>query len=89
MQAVVDGDGYDGGLLLYVDEGSLSAFEYWWVTEDPPAVMPPLSAIGSPIATGPPTTCAWKEHVRRGAAQEDDRGVWEALRRQGEQRAAD
>jgi len=50
VQAVVDGDGYDGGLLLYVDEGSLSALEYWWVTEDPPAVMPPLSAIGPPIA---------------------------------------
>jgi hypothetical protein len=50
VQAVVDGDGYDGGLLLYVDEGSLSALEYWWVTEDPAAVMPPPSAIGSPIA---------------------------------------
>jgi hypothetical protein len=50
VQAVVDGDGYDGGLLLYVDEGSLSGLEYWWVTKDPPAVMPPLSAIGSPIA---------------------------------------
>ena len=50
VQAVVDGDGYDGGLLLYVDEGSLSGLEYWWVTEDPPAAMPPLSAIGSPIA---------------------------------------
>jgi hypothetical protein len=50
VQAVVDGDGYDGGLLLYVDYGSLSGLEYWWVTEHAPAVMPPLAAIGSPIA---------------------------------------
>jgi len=50
VQAVVDGDGYAGGLLLNVDEGSLSALEYCCATEDPPAVMPPLSAIGSPIA---------------------------------------
>lgn len=50
VQAVVDGDGFDGGLLLYVDDGLLSALEYWWVTENPPAEMPPLSAVGNPIA---------------------------------------
>ncbi|CAN7266400.1 hypothetical protein [Knoellia sp. LjRoot47] len=33
VQAVVDGEGYDGGLLLFVDDGRLSALEYWWVTE--------------------------------------------------------
>jgi hypothetical protein len=36
VQAVVDGDGYDGGLILSVDNGRLSALEYWWVTEDRP-----------------------------------------------------
>lgn len=50
VQAVVDGDGYDGGLLLFVDYGRLSALEYWWVTEERPDVMPPLAAIGAPIA---------------------------------------
>ena len=50
VQAVVDGDGFDGGLLLYVDDGFLSALEYWWVTENPPEDMPPLSAVGNPIA---------------------------------------
>lgn len=49
VQAVVDGDGYDGGLLLFVDDGRLSALEYWWVTEDMPDVFPPLSAVGQPI----------------------------------------
>jgi hypothetical protein len=51
VQAVVDGDGYDGGLLLFADEGQLSALEYWWVTEEMPAVFPPLSAVGKPIIT--------------------------------------
>lgn len=50
VHAVVDGDGYDGGLLLFVDDGTLSALEYWWVTEDPPSEFPPLSAVGRPIA---------------------------------------
>ena len=49
VQAVVDGDGYDGGLLLFVDEGRLSALEYWWVTEERPDVLPPLTAIGAAI----------------------------------------
>jgi hypothetical protein len=51
VQAVVVGDGYDGGLLLFVDEGQLSALEYWWVTEEKPDVFPPLSAIGKPITS--------------------------------------
>lgn len=51
VQAVVDGDGYDGGLLLLVDDGKLSALEYWWVTEDMPSEFPPLSAVGEPIVT--------------------------------------
>jgi hypothetical protein len=50
VQAVVDGDGYDGGLLLFVDDGQLSALEYWWVTEERPDVFPPPSAVGRPIA---------------------------------------
>ena len=49
VQAVVDGDGYDGGLLLFVDDGQLSALEYWWVTEEKPSMLPPLSAVGRPI----------------------------------------
>jgi hypothetical protein len=52
VQAVVDGDGYDGGLILFVEDGQLSALEYWWVTEEKPDVFPPLSAIGQPIASG-------------------------------------
>jgi hypothetical protein len=51
VQAVVDGDGYDGGLLLFVDDGQLSALEYWWVTEEMPSVFPPVSAVGKPIVT--------------------------------------
>ncbi len=50
VQAVVAGDGYDGGLLLFVDDGRLSALEYWWVTEDMPAAFPPIEAVGAPIA---------------------------------------
>ncbi len=53
VQAVVDGGGYDGGLLLYVDGGRLSALEYWWVTEDEPAELPPLTATGQPIVSPP------------------------------------
>ena len=53
VHAVVDGDGYDGGVLLFVDDGALSALEYWWVTEDPPAEFPPLSAVGGPIVATP------------------------------------
>ena len=49
VQAVVDGDGYDGGLLLFVDQGQLSGLEYWWVTEEEPDVFPPPSAVGQPI----------------------------------------
>ncbi len=51
VQAVVDGDGYDGGVLLFVDDGRLSAMEYWWVTEEKPDLFPPLSAVGRPIAS--------------------------------------
>ena len=43
-QASFDGDGYDGGVLLFVDGSRLSALEYWWVTEQKPEVLPPLSA---------------------------------------------
>lgn len=48
VEAVVDGGGYDGGLILFVDNGTLSALEYWWVTEDKPDEFPPLSAICRP-----------------------------------------
>jgi hypothetical protein len=50
VQAVVDGHGYDGGLLLFVEEGRLSGLEYWWVTEEMPAEFPPVDIIGSPLA---------------------------------------
>ncbi|HEY2043426.1 MAG TPA: hypothetical protein VGH11_12185 [Jatrophihabitans sp.] len=49
VEAVVDGAGYDGGLILFVDDGRLSALEYWWVTEDRPNEFPPATAIGSPV----------------------------------------
>jgi hypothetical protein len=49
VQAVVDGAGYDGGLILYMAEGRLSGLEYWWVTEDKPDDFPPVSAVGRPV----------------------------------------
>jgi hypothetical protein len=52
---VVDNDGYDGGLILFVDGGRLSALEYWWVTEDRPDEFPPSSAIGSPVIPAYPS----------------------------------
>lgn len=50
VQADVDGAGYTGGLILFVDRGRLSALEYWWVTDETPTTMPPLVAVGQPIA---------------------------------------
>lgn len=50
VQAAVDGAGHDGGLILYVDDGRLSALEYWGVTEEQPGGFPPASAIGTPVA---------------------------------------
>ena len=50
VQAVVDGHGYDSGLLLFVEDGCLAALEYWWVTEEMPEDFPPTEAIGAPIA---------------------------------------
>ena len=52
VQAVVDGADYDGGLILYVEEGRLSGLEYWWVTEDKPDDFPPASAVGRPVVAG-------------------------------------
>jgi hypothetical protein len=49
VEAAVDGAGYDGGLILYVDDGRLSALEYWWVTEEAPDGFPPASAISTPV----------------------------------------
>lgn len=43
VQAAVDGEGYDGGLILYVDDGRLSGLEYWWVTEE---ALRQLSCVG-------------------------------------------
>lgn len=54
VQAVVDGEGYDGGVLLYVDDGRLSGLEYWWVTEEMPEVFPPVEAVGVPIVSSRP-----------------------------------
>ena len=51
VQAAVDGEGYDGGLILYVDDGRLSGLEYWWVTEKAPAEFPPPSAVSLPVVT--------------------------------------
>jgi hypothetical protein len=44
--------GYDGGLILNVDEGRLSGLENWWVTQDEPDDFPPISAVGRPIVAG-------------------------------------
>jgi hypothetical protein len=49
VQAVVDGAGHDGGLLLFVDDGRLSGLEYWWVTDDPPKEFPPITAMSTPV----------------------------------------
>ncbi len=50
VEAAVDGAGYVGGLILYVDDGRLSALEYWWVTEEAPDGFPPAAAISTPVA---------------------------------------
>jgi hypothetical protein len=49
VEADVEGAGYRAGLMLFVDEGRLSALEYWWVTDEKPAEFPPPEAIGTPI----------------------------------------
>jgi hypothetical protein len=49
VEAAVDGAGYVGGLILYVDDGRLSALEYWWVTEEAPDGFPPAVAISTPV----------------------------------------
>ncbi len=49
VEAAVDGAGYVGGLILYVDDGRLSALEYWWVTEEAPDGFPPAAAISTPV----------------------------------------
>ena len=51
VRADVDGDGYHGGLLLFVDQGQMSKLQYWWDTKIAPPTFPPLSAIGRPIPT--------------------------------------
>jgi hypothetical protein len=53
VQAVVKGRGYDGGLLLFVEDGRLDWLEYWWVTDEMPDDFPPLDAIGPPVARKP------------------------------------
>jgi hypothetical protein len=50
VEAAVDGAGHAGGLMLWVDDGRLSALEYWWVTQERPDGFPPASAIGVPVA---------------------------------------
>jgi hypothetical protein len=50
VEATVEGQGYSGGVLLFVDEGRLSALEHRWVTEDPPDSFPPGSAVQAPRA---------------------------------------
>ena len=50
VEAAVDGAGYLGGLILLVDDGRLSALEYWWITQEAPDGFPPASAIGTPVA---------------------------------------
>ena len=50
VEAEVNGAGYLGGLILFVDDGRLSALEYWWVTQKAPDGFPPASAIGTPLA---------------------------------------
>jgi hypothetical protein len=49
VEADVDGAGYEGGLILYVDDGRLSGLEYWWVTEEKPGSFPPVAVIGTPV----------------------------------------
>jgi len=51
VRADVDGDGYHGGLLLFVDQGQMSKLQYWWDTKIAPPTFPPLSAIGKPMPT--------------------------------------
>lgn len=36
---------YVGELLLWIEDGRLSALEFAWVTDEPPTTLPPLSSI--------------------------------------------
>lgn len=43
---VVDvGDQYIGELLVWLKDGQLAALEYAWVTNEPPATLPPPSSL--------------------------------------------
>ena len=47
---VVDPDGNQNGLLLFVEDGRLSGLEYWWTSDTRPADFPDRSWIGDPVA---------------------------------------
>jgi hypothetical protein len=46
---VLADNGTEGGLILFVVAGRLSALEYWWSSDEAPADFPPQEWIGSPI----------------------------------------
>lgn len=43
---VFDGDQPSGGLEVWLDDGYMTALEYWWITNDPPV---------GPLTPRPPT----------------------------------
>jgi hypothetical protein len=44
-RVAVDADAPDGGLIVFVDEGRLSWFEYWSIGDRAPAGFPPPDEI--------------------------------------------
>ncbi|MCS5717703.1 hypothetical protein N1027_06090 [Herbiconiux sp. CPCC 205763] len=44
-RAVHDGDDCIGGVMLWLQAGRISGFEYYWVTDDPPLGLPTLKQV--------------------------------------------
>ncbi len=47
---VIDAEGNQGGLLLFVDNGRLSGLEHWWTGDSKPDDFPDSGSIGEPVA---------------------------------------
>lgn len=43
---MTDGEGNENGLLLFVDDGRLSALVYWWTSDEKPKGFPAAHLIG-------------------------------------------